>query len=92
MTTRKIELKREPARWREMSRKIYLAYLGAFGVASDELTKLFKLFIERGERMDRSVLKQAKRGEKQVRKFAARVEKEQKATIKRAAKKAQAIA
>ena len=71
---------------REFAHKAALAYVGAFGVAADELGKLFELFVTRGEQMEKDARKLAKQNGKQVRLFATQVQKEQKATAVRANK------
>lgn len=71
---------------RELSRKAALAYVGAFGVAADELGILFEKFVTRGEQMQQDARKMVKQNGKQVRLFAARVQKEQKANVARANK------
>jgi Poly(hydroxyalcanoate) granule associated protein (phasin) len=71
---------------REFSRKAALAYVGAFGVAADEVGSLFEKFVTRGEQMQHDARKMVKQNEKQVRQFAAQVQKEQKATVARANK------
>jgi hypothetical protein len=71
---------------REFTRKAALAYVGAFGVAADELGSLFEKFVTRGEQMQHDARKMVKQNEKQVRQFAAQVQKDQKANVVRANK------
>jgi len=71
---------------REFTRKAALAYVGAFGVAADELGKLFEKFVTRGEQMQLDARKMVKQNEKQVRQFAAQIQKDQKANVARANK------
>jgi hypothetical protein len=68
------------------SRKAALAYVGAFGVAADELGKLFELFVTRGERIEKDARKLVKQNSKQVREFAQEVRQEQKVAATRANK------
>lgn len=76
----------ETNRLMEFSRKAALAYVGAFGVAADELGKLFELFVTRGERMEIDARKLVKQNGKEVRQFAQQVRKEQKVAATRANK------
>lgn len=85
MATKKVEL-HETNRVVELSRKVALAYVGAFGVVTDELGKLFEMFVTRGERMQKDARKMVKKNDKQVREFAAQMQKDQKATVARANK------
>src|SRR4051794_24361977 len=66
---------------REFTRKAALAYVGAFGVAADELGRLFYKFVTRGEQVELDARKLVKQNEKQVRQFAAQVQKEQKTNV-----------
>ena len=79
-------LVKEPNRFMEFTRKIALAYVGAFGVVGDELGKMFETFVTRGERMQKDARKMVKEGNKEVRQFAHDVQKEQKAAVVRANK------
>ncbi len=79
-------LVKEPNRIMEFTRKVALAYIGAFGVAGDELGKLFERFVTRGERIEQEARKMAKQNDKQVRQFAHDMQKEQKAAVARANK------
>lgn len=85
MATKKVEL-HETNRVVEFTRKVALAYVGAFGVVGDELGKLFAQFVARGEQMEKNARKLVKRNDKQVRQLAAKFEKEQKANVARANK------
>lgn len=85
MATKKAEL-HETNRMLEFTRKVALAYVGAFGVVSDELGKLFDQFVTRGEEIEKNARKLVKRNDKQVRHFAEQVKKEQKATAAKANK------
>ena len=71
---------------REFAHKAALAYVGAFGVAADELGKLFELFVARGEQMEKDARKFVKRNDKPVRQSADQVKKEQRATAANANK------
>lgn len=79
-------LVKEPNRFMEFTRKVALAYIGAFGVAGDELGKLFERFVTRGERIEQDARKMAKQNDKQVRQFAHDMQKEQKAAVAHANK------
>lgn len=79
-------LVKEQNRFMEFTRKVALAYIGAFGVAGDELGKLFERFVTRGERIEQEARKMAKQNDKQVRQFAHDMQKEQKAAVARANK------
>lgn len=85
MATKKVELQ-ETNRVVEFTRKVALAYVGAFGVVGDELGKLFEQFVARGEQMEKNARKLVKRNDKQIRQLATRFEKEQKANVARANK------
>lgn len=85
MAVKKIELK-EPNALYKFSRKAALAYLGAFGVAGDEISKMFNRFVDRGERVQISARKMMKQNRKDVRNLAHEVQKEQKAAFTRANK------
>lgn len=85
MAVKKIEIK-EPNAVYKFSRKAALAYLGAFGVAGDELGKLFNRFVDRGERVQISARKMMRQNRKEVRNLAHEVQKEQKAALHRANK------
>lgn len=85
MATKKAE-PQQMHRMRELSRKVMLAYVGAFGVISDEAGKLFERFVNRGEEMEKELRLRAKRNDKQVRHFAGQLKKEEKATVARANK------
>ncbi len=85
MAVKKVEMK-EPNRFMEFTRKMALAYVGAFGVAGDELGKLFETFVTRGERMQQDARKMARQSNKDVRQFAHEVQKEQKTAMARANK------
>jgi hypothetical protein len=76
----------EPNRVIELSRRVGLAYIGAFGIMGDELYRLFERFVTRGERMEREARKRMKRNTKHVQKMAAEFEHEQKANYARATK------
>lgn len=98
MATKKMEVEHANG-FVEFGRKVVLAYVGAFGVASDKLGEWFELFVERGEVVEKDARKIVKREEKQVRKFAADMQKQEKAavhkaekTVKKAVKKVEAIA
>src|SRR5262245_15560730 len=69
MAVKQVELK-QGKNFKEMARKVALASVGAFGVAADELGKLFELFVERGERMQKDSRKLTAQSEKQVRQLA----------------------
>lgn len=71
-------------RFMEMPRKLYLAYLGAFGVVGDEALQLFDRFVERGERVEKQMRKLVNEVQAEQPKLAARVEKAGKRAIKRA--------
>jgi hypothetical protein len=85
MAVKKVEIK-EPNKFRQMSRKVALAYVGAFGVAGDELGKLFGKFVTRGEVMQKDARKMVKENRKEVRHLAVQMQKEQKAAVARANK------
>ncbi len=65
----------------EFTRKAALAYVGAFGVAADELGKLFEKFVTRGERIEKDARKLVKQNGKEVRHLATQVQKQQKANV-----------
>lgn len=71
---------------RNFTRKAALAYVGAFGVAADEMGVLFDKFVTRGERVQQDARKMMKQNGKQVREFASQLQKEQKANVARANK------
>ncbi|MCC7161539.1 MAG: phasin family protein [Anaerolineae bacterium] len=85
MATKKLEL-REPNRVFAFTRKVALAYVGAFGVVGDELGKLFEQFVHRGEKMQHDMGKLVKRNDKQVRHLTQQLKKEQKIATAKANK------
>jgi len=98
MAVKKIEPKKTSS-VREWSRKVALAYLGAFGVASDEFGKLFELFVNRGERVQKDVRKMVQQNGKEARHLVHEMQKEQKTAtarashaLKKAGKKVEALA
>lgn len=98
MAEKKLEMK-EPNRFMEFTRKVGLAYIGAFGVVGDEAGKLFETFVTRGERMQKDARKMMKQSGKEVRQLAHEAQKEQKhavaranKTVKKAVKNIQALA
>lgn len=98
MATKKIEDK-QTKRLMDFTRKVVLAYVGAFGVAADEFGKLFDRFVVRGERIEKEARKLVKQNEKDMRHFAQQVQKEQKVAVakanknvKRAVKRIEALA
>jgi poly(hydroxyalkanoate) granule-associated protein len=76
----------EPNRVRQVSRKVALAYIGAFGVAGDELAKLFERLVERGESMEKRARKMMNQNGKQVRHLTVNFEREPKANSAQAPK------
>ncbi len=84
MAAKKMEHKEKNVR--EVMRKVALAYVGAFGVAADELGKLFELFVTRGERMEKDARKIVKQNSKEVNQFAKEMQKEQKQTVAKVTK------
>lgn len=98
MAVKKVE-HREMRGLREFSRKVALAYLGAFGVAGDEFVKLFELFVKRGERVEIDVRKRVQQNGREARHLAHEIQKEQKAatakaskSLKKAVKRVEALA
>jgi hypothetical protein len=98
MAAKKIE-RREMKGLRAWSRRVALAYLGAFGVASDEIARLFERFVQRGERVEKNVRKMVRQNGKEARHLAHELQKEQKAaaakankSFKKAVKKVEALA
>lgn len=85
MAVKKVEHKRSN-RFMEYTRKVGLAYIGAFGVAGDEMGKLFDKFVTRGEVIQQDAQKMVKSNGKQVRMFAQDMQKEQKAAVAKANK------
>jgi hypothetical protein len=76
----------EMNRVRAASRKVGLAYIGAFGVVGDELGSLFDRFVTRGERMELDLRKRLKRNKNGANKLAADLEHETKEKTARATK------
>lgn len=85
MAVKKIEMK-ENNRFMEFTRKVGLAYIGAFGVAGDEMGKLFERFVTRGEMIQKDARKMAKENNLQVRQFAHEMQKERKDAVAKANK------
>jgi transcription initiation factor IIE alpha subunit len=82
-----------------LGRRVALAYLGLLAIVGEESVKLFDLFVQRGEKVEKDLRKRAERGEKDVRKLAVRFRREEHAaanhvhkTAKRTAKKVEAVA
>lgn len=70
----------------EFTRKVGLAYIGAFGVMGDEAGKLFERFVERGEVAQQAARKRMKQNGKDVRQFAQQVQKQEKHAVAKANK------
>ncbi|GIL16039.1 MAG: hypothetical protein BroJett039_12120 [Chloroflexota bacterium] len=85
MATKKAE-PREMNSVIEFGRKVALAYVGMFGIASDKLGEWFDLFVERGQVIEKDARKMYKREEKQMRKLAVDLQKQEKAAVKKAEK------
>ena len=85
MAVKKVEHK-ETNRFMEVTRKVGLAYIGAFGVAGDEMGKLFEKFVDRGELIQKDARKMARENGKQIRTFAQDMRHEQKAAVAKANK------
>lgn len=70
----------------EFTRKVGLAYIGAFGVMGDEAGKLFERFVERGELVQQDARKRMKQNGKDMREFAHQVQKQEKQAVAKANK------
>ena len=76
----------ESSRLAAVSRRVGLAYIGAFGVIGDELGSLFERFVARGERIEQDARKGFKRNANGTQKMAADLENETKEKTARATK------